>query len=72
MHLCCNVCSLSTLLAISTSTGRGQEALDKKQSIEDGLTAEESYFSNTEPWRGVEDKNLFGTKNLRIKLASCK
>lgn len=69
MHLCCNVCSLSTLLAISTSTGRGQEALDKKQSIEDGLTAEESYFSNTEPWRGVEDKNLFGTKNLRIKLA---
>jgi hypothetical protein len=49
--------------------GRGQEALDKKQSIEDGLTAEESYFSNTEPWRGVEDKNLFGTKNLRKKLA---
>eukprot|EP00984_Skeletonema_dohrnii_P035509 scaffold35367_cov233-Skeletonema_dohrnii-CCMP3373.AAC.1 len=49
--------------------GRGQEALDKKQSIEDGLTAEESYFQNTEPWRGVEDKNLFGTKNLRIKLA---
>ncbi|KAK1745827.1 dynamin family protein [Skeletonema marinoi] len=49
--------------------GRGQEALDKKQSIEDGLTAEESYFQNTEPWRGVEDKNLFGTKNLRVKLA---
>lgn len=43
--------------------------MDKKQSIEDGLTAEESYFNNTEPWRGVEDKNLFGTKNLRIKLA---
>lgn len=43
--------------------------MDKKQSIEDGLTAEESYFSNTEPWRGVEDKNLFGTKNLRVKLA---
>ena len=50
-------------------TGRGQGALDKKQSIEDGLAAEESYFSNTEPWRGVEDKNLFGTKNLRVKLA---
>lgn len=47
----------------------GSEALDKKQSIEEGLTAEDSYFSNTEPWRGVEDKNLFGTKNLRLKLA---
>jgi hypothetical protein len=57
------------LFVFTLHIGRGQEALDKKQSIEDGLTAEESYFSNTEPWRGVEDKNLFGTKNLRKKLA---
>jgi hypothetical protein len=58
------------LCACYTYPGRGQEALDKKQSIEDGLTVEDSYFKNTEPWRGVEDKNLLGTKNLRIKLAA--
>ena len=49
--------------------GRGQAALNKKESIEEGLKNEESFFNNTEPWRSVEDRNLFGTKNLRVKLA---
>ncbi|CAJ1946622.1 unnamed protein product [Cylindrotheca closterium] len=48
--------------------GRGQEALNKKTTIEEGLTQEATFFYNTEPWRGVEDKSLFGTKNLRMKL----
>lgn len=39
-------------------------------SIEEGLQEEESFFANTEPWRGIEDKNLLGTKNLRSKLAN--
>ena len=50
--------------------GRGQKALNKKMSIEEGLEEEESFFANTEPWRGIEDKNLLGTKNLRSKLAN--
>jgi len=50
--------------------GRGQKALNKKMSIEEGLQEEESFFANTEPWRGIEDKNLLGTKNLRSKLAN--
>ena len=38
--------------------GRGQAALNKKESIEEGLKNEESFFNNTEPWRSVEDRNL--------------
>ena len=49
--------------------GRGQKALGEKQSIEDGLESEETFFNNKDPWRNVEEKNLFGTKNLRLKLA---
>eukprot|EP00980_Cylindrotheca_fusiformis_P005433 scaffold1157_cov122-Cylindrotheca_fusiformis.AAC.25 len=48
--------------------GRGQDALNKKMSIEEGLAEESSFFYNTEPWRNVENKSLFGTKNLRVKL----
>eukprot|EP00980_Cylindrotheca_fusiformis_P009226 scaffold2009_cov98-Cylindrotheca_fusiformis.AAC.1 len=48
--------------------GRGQDALNRKMSIEEGLAKESAFFCNTEPWRDVEDKSLFGTKNLRVKL----
>jgi GTPase SAR1 family protein len=48
--------------------GRGQDALNNKTTIEEGLSQEAAFFYNTEPWRGVEDKTLFGTKNLRVKL----
>ena len=61
------------LVAIQSQTynalGRGQAALNKKESIEQGLNTEQSFFDNTEPWRGVTDKNLLGTKSLRVKLA---
>jgi len=43
--------------------------LNKNESIEQGLKTEQSFFDNTEPWRGITDKNLLGTKNLRVKLA---
>ena len=43
--------------------------MNKKESIEQGLNTEQSFFDNTEPWRGVTDKNLLGTKSLRVKLA---
>jgi hypothetical protein len=59
------------LVAIQSQTynalGRGQAALNKKESIEQGLNTEQSFFDNTEPWRGVTDKNLLGTKSLRVK-----
>ncbi|CAJ1965009.1 unnamed protein product [Cylindrotheca closterium] len=48
--------------------GRGQEALNKKTTIEEGLAQEASFFYNKEPWRGIEDKTLFGTTALRVKL----
>ena len=49
--------------------GRGQEALTKKLSIEKGLAEEESFFRNSEPWRSTDNRSLFGTKQLRFKLA---
>lgn len=48
--------------------GRGQKALDSNTTIEQGIDQEARFFQSTEPWRNVEDKSLFGTKNLRIKL----
>ncbi|KAL7552275.1 hypothetical protein ACHAWF_015507 [Thalassiosira exigua] len=50
--------------------GRGQAALDRNQSIEEGLQDEDNFFTNTEPWRSIDNKNLFSTKNLRVKLAA--
>jgi hypothetical protein len=43
--------------------------LNRDESIEQGLVAEQSFFDNTEPWRGLPDKSILGTKNLRVKLA---
>jgi hypothetical protein len=47
---------------------RGQDALNQKATIEDGLKTEESYFENTEPWKHEKDRSLFGTPELRRKL----
>ena len=71
------VCIVSSLRNVSRhfnhklyyASGRGQAALNKKESIEQGLITEQSFFDNTEPWRGVTDKSLLGTKSLRVKLA---
>jgi Dynamin central region/Dynamin family len=48
--------------------GRGQAALNRKESIEKGLQDEEAFFRATQPWRDVADKSLFGTQALRRKL----
>jgi GTPase SAR1 family protein len=48
--------------------GRGQAALDQGQSLEESLRMEELFFDTQEPWKTVEDRTLFGTKNLRRKL----
>jgi Dynamin family/Dynamin central region len=48
--------------------GRGQAALNRKDSIEKGLQDEEAFFRSTQPWRDVADKSLFGTQALRRKL----
>ena len=50
--------------------GRGQASLNNNDSIISGLQAEEAFFNSTPPWRDIEDKNLLGTKNLRIKLSA--
>lgn len=49
--------------------GRSQASLNSNESIEIGLVSEETFFRNTQPWRDVGDKHLFGTKNLRVKLS---
>jgi GTPase Era involved in 16S rRNA processing len=48
--------------------GRGQAELDKKMTIEEGLSIECSFFENTQPWRNHEDRDMFGIANLRGKL----
>ncbi|KAG7366715.1 dynamin central region-domain containing protein [Nitzschia inconspicua] len=48
--------------------GRGQADLDRKVTIEEGLRNEEFFFSTTQPWRDVEDQEVFGTTKLRKKL----
>jgi len=48
--------------------GRGQAALDRNESIVEGLKDEASFFETVEPWKSVADRSLFGTKNLREKL----
>lgn len=48
--------------------GRGQADLNSNVTIEEGIEREEAFFLNSDPWRSVDDKSLFGTKNLRVKL----
>ena len=47
----------------------GQKDLNDSVGIEEGLTKEEEFFRNTEPWRNIKDQSKFGTKHLRKKLA---
>lgn len=55
-------------VGVSFVQSGGQVALDSKESIEDGIKKEDAFFSNTYPWKN-EDSQLFGTPNLRRKLA---
>lgn len=48
--------------------GRGQASLDSNESIALGLESEATFFQETSPWKEVEDRDLFGTPNLRKKL----
>lgn len=48
--------------------GRGQAAMDRHQSIEEGLQEECHYFDTTEPWSTIKDRTVLGTTNLRKKL----
>jgi interferon-induced GTP-binding protein Mx1 len=48
--------------------GRGQAALDRNESIMEGIESEAIFFRETSPWKEVEDRTLFGTPNLRKKL----
>jgi GTP-binding protein EngB required for normal cell division len=47
---------------------RGQQALNEKTTIEEGLSQEAFFFDNTEPWRSIDDRTLFGIIHLRMKL----
>jgi GTPase SAR1 family protein len=48
--------------------GRGQAALNSRDTIEKGLKDEEVFFRNTQPWRDVTERSIFGTFELRKKL----
>jgi hypothetical protein len=50
--------------------GRGQEVLNNKETIEEGIEKEEASFRDTEPWRSVEDKNLLTTRAFASSLVS--
>jgi GTPase SAR1 family protein len=49
--------------------GRGQAALDQKDTIEQGLYDEIEFFDTVDPWKSITDRSLFGTANLRKKLS---
>ena len=49
--------------------GRGQAALNRQESITAALQSEEIFFDTTRPWSNVDDRSLFGTKRLRLKLS---
>jgi hypothetical protein len=46
--------------------GRGQAALNKNETIESNLNAEESFFRNTQPWRDVEDRSRLGDLQMHL------
>lgn len=50
--------------------GRGQAALDRNDSVQDGLDDETKFFSTVEPWKSVQDRTLFGTDALRENLGN--
>eukprot|EP01040_Poterioochromonas_malhamensis_P005984 gene5984-6431_t len=49
---------------------RGQKALTKGITVEQGLKDEEEYFRKFEPWRSCSDREQLGVINLKKKLAS--
>jgi GTPase SAR1 family protein len=55
-------------LGFHMTKGRGQLALEQKQTIEDGLQHEADFFDTVSPWKDVQDREMFGTANLRQKL----
>jgi GTP-binding protein EngB required for normal cell division len=59
---------MSFELGFHMCKGRGQAALDRQQPIEEALLEEEQYFDDTEPWKGIDDRSILGTANLRRKL----
>ena len=50
--------------------GRGQAALEREASIEDGLDDEMRFFNEKEPWKSIQDRSYFGTTQLRQKLGA--
>ena len=56
--------------ATNTYSGRGQQALDDSLSIGEGVQQEDAFFRNTEPWKNVEDRTLFGTSASNIRTIS--
>jgi len=48
--------------------GRGQAALDRSETLEQGLAEEQCYFDTNDPWKSVTDRSVFGTHRLRAKL----
>lgn len=60
---------LDAHLAFHMIKGRGQAALDRRDSLPDALQDEQVYFDQTEPWKSVADRSLLGTAQLRTKLA---
>lgn len=49
--------------------GRGQTALDRRDTIAQGLEDERHFFDSTDPWKSIHDRSLFGTEHLRHKLS---
>jgi GTPase Era involved in 16S rRNA processing len=56
-------------LGFHMTKGRGQIALNNKQSIKEALNDEEIFFRSKEPWRSMTDRSVFGIPNLRSKLS---
>ena len=50
--------------------GRGQSDLDKNVTIREGLSKEEHFFAERDPWKTIGDRSLLGTAKLREKLGA--
>jgi hypothetical protein len=49
---------------------RGQEAVNNGVTMSECLIEEQKFFSKNSPWKEIDDRSLFGIKQLREKLAS--
>ena len=59
---------ISFEMGFHISKGRGQKALDDKQTIQRAISQEEHYFNTTKPWCDVSQRDMFGVQSLRRKL----